>query len=102
MVAAFTFNYFDDAKEHTYRTLPRINLMTRTKSAKTQLSIYRYNLNYRYNEPRVEMENSSLYRDFVMFKNLKIVFFSQILNSGLDLYLKLKKREDGEEKLRFE
>ena len=48
------------------------------------------------------MENSSLYREFVMFKNLKIIFFSQILNSGLDLYLKLKKREDGEEKLRFE
>ena len=102
VVAAFTFNYFDDAKEHTYRTLPRINLMTRTKSAKTQLSIYRYNLNYRYNEPRVEMENSSLYREFFMLKNLKTVFFSQILNSGLDLFLKLKKREDGEEKLRFE
>ena len=48
------------------------------------------------------MENSSLYREFFMFKNLKTVFFSQILNSGLDLYLKLKKREDGEEKLRFE
>ena len=48
------------------------------------------------------MENSSLYREFFMFKNLKTVFFSQILNSGLDLYLKLKKREDGEEKLRLE
>ena len=48
------------------------------------------------------MENSSLYREFFMLKNLKTVFFSQILNSGLDLFLKLKKREDGEEKLRFE
>ena len=48
------------------------------------------------------MENSSLYRDFVISKKLKIVSFSQILNSRLDLYLKLKERREGEEKLGFE
>ena len=50
------------------------------------------------------MENSSLYREFVLSKKKKIAssFFSQILNSILHLYLKLKERGEDEEKLRFE
>ena len=49
------------------------------------------------------MENSSLYREFLISRNLKIVFlFCQILNSRLDPYLTLKERDEGEEKLRFD
>ena len=61
-----------------------------------------FTVDSRYNEPQGEMENSSFYREFVILENLKIVFFSEILNSRLNLYLKLKERGEGEEKLRFE
>ena len=49
------------------------------------------------------MENGSLYRkNFVVSKNFKIVFFNQILNSRLDLYLKRNEIGEDDENLRFE
>ena len=56
----------------------------------------------RFNEPEGEMENCSLYPEFIISKSLKIVFFSQILNSRLDLYLKRNERREDDENLRFE
>ena len=56
----------------------------------------------RFKDSRREMENSSLYREFVISKNLKILFFSQILNSKLDLYLKCNESGEDDENLRFE
>ena len=56
----------------------------------------------RFNQPRGEMKNSSLYQEFAISKNSKIVFFSQILNSRLDLHLKRNKRGEDDEILRFE
>ena len=49
-----------------------------------------FTIDSQYKEPRREMANSSLYQEFAISRNLKIAFFGQILNSKLDLYLKLK------------
>ena len=50
----------------------------------------------RFNEPRGEMENSSLYR------KISKLYFSQILNFRLDFYLKRNKSGKDDENLRFE
>ena len=49
-----------------------------------------FTIDSQYKKPQREMANSSLYQEFVISRSLKIVFFGQILNSKLDLYLKLK------------
>ena len=49
-----------------------------------------FTIDSQYKKPQREMANSSLYQEFVISRSLKIAFFGQILNSKLDLYLKLK------------
>ena len=56
---------------------------------------FAHTVDSRFNESRGKMENSSLYREFAISKNFKIVFFGQILNFRLDLYLQLN--EGGED-----